>query len=413
MEQKPPIFIISGKSPLRDSGGYPAYSRTLAITLTSLGYSVHTLAIGEADTVKKTEYGEVRLLTTKLIRLFPLLRHLALAGLPYYSIIFAREIQRIIKEKKIKAFILWGMGPWAFPAVLLKLFVPRKIKRTIIVSYFTSTRHEMKGALDAIRIKDYGVFPKIRYFLVYTVVAQVFQFFEQLTLNYSDLVVIHYQSSKKIIQKYFRVPDKKIHLFPWYTEIFKRKGATSSLKQSYSHPLIISICRQDPRKGLNFLIRAVKILSKEIPDINCLIIGTGSFLKLNQKLIKKLGVEKNITMPGFISDIKPVLKEADIAVIIPTAQGSSALTVLEAMSFGKAIVGSNCDGIPEDIVHNSTGLIIKRADEEALAKALRKLIKNPQLRDKLGKNAYLAYKNRFGFDKMKLEIKKMLYKYAK
>lgn len=412
METKPLIFIISGKSPLNDPGGYPAYSRTLSHVLTTLNYEVLTLAIAKEINIKHTSYGEVRFLTTKLIRWFPILGHLALAALPYYSIRFVREILKMVKEKKVNSFIVWGMGPWAFAGFFLKIILPKGVKMRLVTSYFTSTRHEMKGALNAIRIKDYGVAPKLRYFLVYEVVARVFSIFEKLTLDASDQVVVHYKSSRRIIRKYFNTDKRKIFLFPWYNEIFKRSGQEPNVKK-YKHPLVISICRQDPRKGINFLIRAISEVRREIPEVQCIIVGSGSFLKLNSKLVEKLELTKNISILGFVPDIRPILESADVAVIVPLAQGSSALTVLEAMSYGKAIIGSDCDGIPEDIKNNISGLIVKPGDEKSLANALIKLIKDPLLRHRLGNNAYKVYANRFGFDKMKQEIANLLVKSPK
>ncbi len=407
MSSKTPIFIISGKSPLGDPGGYPAYARILAVTLTSLGYPVYILAIGKKAGIEKKEYGEIHIFNTTLLKLFPFLHQLALAGLPYYSFIFAQEIKKIIKDKKINRFIMWGMGPWAFPGVYLTLF-PSHAKMDMISSYFTSTRHEMKGAVDAIRIKDYGIMPKIKYLIVYEIVARIFNIFEKLTLHFCNLVVIHYESSKKIIKEGFQVPDEKIHMFPWYTETFKREGKRETKSKKYPHPLIVSICRQDPRKGINFIIHAIKILSKKYPTITCLIIGSGSFYTFNKKLAENLNITKNVHFLGFVPDIAPVLTEADITVVVPLRQGSSALTVIESMSYGKALVASDCDGIPEDITNNYSGLIVESGNEVALAKALEKLIEDPILRKRLGENAYHEYKNRFGFEKMKSDIKNLL-----
>ncbi len=407
-----PVFIISGKSPLGDPGGYPAYAHTLSTMLFDLNYKVYTLAIDKTKSIKKTPYGEIHFLSSKLLTMIPLLKSLALAGLPFYSIMFAKEIVRIVKKEKIDSFILWGMGPWGFPGFVLKFLLQKDVKMTMITSYFTSTRHEMKGALKAIRIKDYGISPKLRYFIVYEVVARIFYIFEKLTLLNSDLVIVHYESSKRIIKKYFNVEDRKIFLFPWYSKIFKRKGEDLASNVQYLHPLVVSICRQDPRKGINFIIHAVKIASKTIHNINCLIVGSGSFLNLNRQLVEKLNLTKNVKVVGFASDIHPILTQADIAIVVPLAQGSSALTVSEAMSYGKAIIASDCDGIPEDIADNVNGIIVKKGSEEAIASAIIKLVEDKNLRVRLGKEALKSSKSKFGFDKMKNSIKDVLSKYS-
>ncbi len=144
------------------------------------------------------------------------------------------------------------------------------------------------------------------------------------------------------------------------------------------------------------------------PSAHCYIIGTGELLELNKKLVRKLHLEHNVSVLGFVPDIRPILKEADIAIIVPLAQGSSALTVLEAMSYGKAIVGSKCDGIPEDITHLQSGLIVPAGHRDAIAAAIIRLIKDPNLRKRLGAGAFAAYQTRFGLQKMRVNLSRVI-----
>lgn len=399
---KPHIYIISGKSPIGDSGGYPAYAYNLARILTSLGYKIHIFAISNKDEIKKTKYGTVYFTNTKLISLFPVLRYIALAGLPYYSLILYKTMKKVLSNSKNEHCIVWGMGPWGLPGILLKLFPPQSTSVLAFTSYFTCTRHEMLGAYKSIRINDYGVKTKLKYFIVYHFIARIFNLLEQFTLWWCDRIIVHYKSSEDIINKYFTLKSTtKISRFPWYVDIFPREGPPAKKLRSYNHPLIVSICRQDPRKGLNFLIRAMKQVVSVIPEAHCLIVGSGEFLDLNKKLIKKLNLENNVSIVGFVPDIRPILKEADIAVIVPLAQGSSALTVLEAMSYKKAIVASRCDGIPEDITDQKSGLIVEPGNSSEISQAIIRLLQNNDLRKRLGSNAYVAYKNRFGLQKMR------------
>lgn len=405
------MFIISGKSPVGDSGGYPAYAYNLARMLTSIGYKVSIFAIGDTSSIKKTSFGTIYFTSTKIIRMFPILRHIALAGLPYYSIILFLKMKKVISSNNIRTSIVWGMGPWGFPGVLLKLFKPKSAHVSLFTSYFTSTRHEMHGAYRAIRISDYGMSIKIKYFMVYNIIARIFHIFEQLTLSCCDRIIVHYHSSEKLISKYFTTSRSKIVRFPWYVDIFSREGPQLKIHTAFSHPLIVSICRQDPRKGLNFLIRAMQEVIRAEPSAQCLIVGSGEFLALNKKLVQKLHLEKNVSVVGFVPDIRPILREADIAVIVPLAQGSSALTVLESMSYGKAIIGSRCDGIPEDIKHEESGLIVPPGDSKAIANAIIRVIQRPSLQKRLGAGAYAAYKKHFGLKKMRQDLLKVITQY--
>jgi glycosyltransferase involved in cell wall biosynthesis len=113
-------------------------------------------------------------------------------------------------------------------------------------------------------------------------------------------------------------------------------------------------------------------------------------------------------MPGFVADINPILKQTDVAVIVPLRQGSSALTVFEAMSYGKAIVASNTDGIPEDLENNKSALIVPAANEEKTAEAIIKIISNKKLKKRLEKNCEKRFNTRFGYKKTKEALKKIL-----
>lgn len=406
---KPQIFIISGKSPLGDSGGYPAYAHNLACMLTANGHTVNLFAISDTSRSQKTEFGTVYFSGTKLVRMFPILHHLALAGLPYYTILLYKTMRRVLEMTPHKHCIVWGMGPWGLPGVFLKLFPPHGSTVSLLTSYFTSTRHEMAGAYRAIRIGDYGFLPKVKYFLVYHLIARIFHMLEQITLWWCDQIIVHYKSSEKIVKKYFALrPRQTIIRFPWYVDIFSREGKQTKSLLSYPHPFIVSICRQDPRKGLNFLIRAMEAVVNVNPRVHCLIVGTGELLEPHKNLVRKLHLDHNVSVVGFVPDIRPLLKEADIAVIVPLAQGSSALTVLEAMSYGKAIIGSRCDGIPEDIDDGKSGLIVPPGDEGAIAQAIIRLIQNPVLRKRLGAGAYAAYQKRFGLQKMQQSLQHVI-----
>jgi glycosyltransferase involved in cell wall biosynthesis len=70
--------------------------------------------------------------------------------------------------------------------------------------------------------------------------------------------------------------------------------------------------------------------------------------------------------------------------------------VLEAMAEGVPVVGSHHAGIPEAVAHEETGLLVPPGDPDALAAALRRLIRDPDLRRSLGKRAREVATERFG-----------------
>ena len=78
------------------------------------------------------------------------------------------------------------------------------------------------------------------------------------------------------------------------------------------------------------------------------------------------------------------------------------------MKEGVAIVTTECDGIPEDLTHNETGILVQPGNSLELANAIETLLKDEDLRRKLARNAKQHYEERFGFEKMKRGIQSLL-----
>jgi hypothetical protein len=76
------------------------------------------------------------------------------------------------------------------------------------------------------------------------------------------------------------------------------------------------------------------------------------------------------------------------------------MTVIEAMSCGKPVVGSSAGGTKEYVIDNQCGLIVPSADSEQLADALIKLLKDSNLREQLGRNARQRVEESLTIDKM-------------
>jgi len=74
--------------------------------------------------------------------------------------------------------------------------------------------------------------------------------------------------------------------------------------------------------------------------------------------------------------------------------------ILEACIAGLPIVSTNVGGIREIIKNEKNGLLVLPRNPEALAQAIKKLINEPDLREKLGQNAKIDVKQNFGIEKM-------------
>lgn len=410
-KNKVPIFLISGKSPVKSPGGYAAYAHNLAKVFIDLGHPVFIIAQGAEPSLEKTEIGEEHIVTFPLVNKLPFLKSIELAALPLFSPLFVREIEMIVQGGGFKDFIIWGMGPWSYPGVALKKRFGKRVK--FIAFYPTTFLHEMQGSYDAIQISDYGLGLKLKYLLVVNIIARLYGLLEAQTVKFCDLLTLNYKFPESFLQKQFSVDPQKFRQISYYVEVFARKApgevSDKEFKKIFkNNKTLIIVCRQDPRKGINFLLHAFKKVRRKVKNVKLLIVGSGTMLEPNRKLAQKLSIDGDVIFTGFVADFAPLLKKADIFVFPPTEEGSGSLSVLEAMKMGKPMVVTACDGIPEDVENNKEGLVVPKMDPEALASAIIKLIKNPEIARTLGRNAQKRYNEKFSLELMKRDVRKIL-----
>jgi glycosyltransferase involved in cell wall biosynthesis len=215
----------------------------------------------------------------------------------------------------------------------------------------------------------------------------------------------------------YGVEDGKIAKIPYYVELYMRKVEKDNerlgkkLRESSKTPLCVTICRQDPRKGINYLLYAIKMVLQKY-DVNMIIVGGGPLLEKNKALAKKLGLDGKVNFTGRVNDICPFLQEADLFVLPSLQEGSGSLSVLEAMKLGIPVIATKCSGgIDEDIEDGISGILVPPEDASSLAQAIQRVICDRSLSSFLSKNAAKTYNSKFNMRAMAEAISK-IYNYA-
>ncbi len=132
-------------------------------------------------------------------------------------------------------------------------------------------------------------------------------------------------------------------------------------------------------KGLIYLIDAMK----NIQDAQLLLIGEGN----DEQLLKNRS-PKNVLFLGTKSqkELADYYNAADIF-ILPSLSEGRPNTVLEAMASQTPIIATSVGGIPELIINNKTGLLIKPKSTQDIINSITKLLNNDKLREQLATNA--------------------------
>jgi len=143
-------------------------------------------------------------------------------------------------------------------------------------------------------------------------------------------------------------------------------------------------------KGIHHAIRAMKIIVEEMPDTKMYIAGRGDYEKKLKKMTKRLGLDKNIIFLGYVSDKKKIklLQESSLLIHSSFKEGRG-INVIEANACGTPAVASNVAGLRDSVLHMKTGFLAPYGDANALGKVVLGLLKNDDLRRRLGENAII------------------------
>ncbi|MGE0864787.1 MAG: glycosyltransferase [Vicinamibacterales bacterium] len=159
-------------------------------------------------------------------------------------------------------------------------------------------------------------------------------------------------------------------------------------------PVVVNVGALVPHKGQKFLVDAMPMVLREVPDARLVIFGEGELRPVLERQVKHLALEKHVLLPGFREDVLSLMKSADLFVMSSITEGLGS-AVLDAMAMELAVVGTRAGGIPEAVVTGETGELVPTADAGALAAAIVKLLKDAALRRTYGEAGRLRVANHF------------------
>ncbi|MEM6290051.1 MAG: glycosyltransferase family 4 protein [Myxococcota bacterium] len=149
-------------------------------------------------------------------------------------------------------------------------------------------------------------------------------------------------------------------------------------------PLLMTVCRLVPRKGIDTTIEALPKIRAAVPDVRYAIGGSGPDRARLEGLVAHHGLEDVVTFLGRVPDeaMRDAMTAADVFCMParsdpPDVEGFG-LVFLEAGACGTAVVGARAGGVPDAIVHGETGLLVEPGEADALADALVSLLQDPE-----------------------------------
>jgi glycosyltransferase involved in cell wall biosynthesis len=161
-------------------------------------------------------------------------------------------------------------------------------------------------------------------------------------------------------------------------------------------------------KGQDIFIQAAYMVLKEFPDTFFVIVG--GYFPENQlyyhqmrQLVEKLRMKEKVIFLEPVEEIEELICSLDIVVNMSREREGLGRSILEAMAFGKPVVGTKIGGIPE-LVDQDCGILIDSGNVNELFEKLCFLIKDKDLRVKMGENGKKKIEKSFN---IKLKVKEL------
>lgn len=172
---------------------------------------------------------------------------------------------------------------------------------------------------------------------------------------------------------------------------------TSDLRQKmnwFDRPIIATICRLNPEKGLRHLLRAAADVVQSFPSALFVLAGNGPERQNLEAETLALGIQDSVCFLGVRDDVPELLSCADVLAISSVSEGLP-MVLLEAMASRCAVVASKIGAIPHVIQDRDNGMLVKAGDADGLAQALKSLLQSKELRVALARNARYTVESRF------------------
>jgi glycosyltransferase involved in cell wall biosynthesis len=156
------------------------------------------------------------------------------------------------------------------------------------------------------------------------------------------------------------------------------------------------VARFEPQKDHTTLLQAFAGLQQEGWTLD--LIGDGPLQAGAEELSQRLGLAGRVRFWGQRMDVDLRLADAQVALLISNWEGFPR-SILEAMRAGLPVIATAVGGVVESVRNGETGFTVSRGDVAGLRQRLAQLLRDPDLRARLGRNARQLYEERFTLEK--------------
>lgn len=220
---------------------------------------------------------------------------------------------------------------------------------------------------------------------------------EKLLWRSADRVLAVSQTLMNDIHDSYGIPSERLRVvYNGADTVLFRPDGSSELPESLAgladKKIVLYVGHFGLRKGIFFLIRAMRLLKKEVPDSHLVCIGgvpqwlgNVDYWGILNREIKTNGVTDSVTLLDKVKNTSlPDYYRAASVFALPSYYETISKVTMEAMACGLPVVATNSGGIPEVVDDGVTGMVVPYGSVEVLASSLATLLKDKALSRRMG-----------------------------
>jgi phosphatidyl-myo-inositol dimannoside synthase len=234
---------------------------------------------------------------------------------------------------------------------------------------------------------------------------------ERQALKQTDVVLAISEYTKREVAKHQAIPANRITIFPCTLDPYWDISPYEPAKQQ-ELPVILTVARltkEDSYKGIDNVIRSLPTIVREAGPVEYRVVGSGDDLPRLRNLASEVGVAKYVNFVGSVADeeLRKHYERCSLFVM-PSNNEGFGIVFLEAMAYGKPVIGGAHGGTPTVVKDGETGFLVENDDLEEIARSITRLLQDEKLREKFGRAGHERLLNEFTFARFERNLQTVL-----
>jgi len=224
---------------------------------------------------------------------------------------------------------------------------------------------------------------------------------DRLVGRFVDHYVANCEANARYLTTEKRLPARKMVLIyngSRVSELDPHRPAPAGMRErlgfTSADTVAVVLGRLEPQKGHSALLDAFAAVVRELPQARLVCVGDGFLRQELEAKTARLGLGAAVRFVGFQRNIADWLALADFTVLPSLFEGMP-LAPIESLAAGRAVVATAVDGTPEAVIDGVTGLTVPVGDVSALTRAIARLVRDPELRRRFGREGRKLVETRF------------------